>query len=184
MWVFQIGTFSNRPLGNVLAKLQQWLVKSIEVNCSHCWGFRNQAVEAKIPGEIGQNYCRWFPLWIEKGVDVGVDEWKEIKAWFFAMNWEHALWKTKEKFMRTSESGDHFQYWLQMTSKYTPWYHWTLVVCVRKIALREYLWHLLSVRDCPGYLKFLLNTQQLRIFYLQFKKWTWLVLIVCSDMIQ
>jgi hypothetical protein len=74
-------TFSNRPLGNVLAKLQRWLVKSIEVNCSHCWGFRNQAIEVKIPGELGQNYCRWFPLWIEKEVGV-VDEWTRLNADF------------------------------------------------------------------------------------------------------
>ena len=121
MWVFQIGTFSNGPLGNVLAKLQQWLVKSIEVNCSHCWGFRNQAVEAKIPGEIGQNYCRWFPPWTVKGVGVTIDEWEEIKAWFFFFfflqwirslflgRWKRNLWKDHQ-----NQLGDSSQYWLQM----------------------------------------------------------------------
>lgn len=65
MWGFQIGTFSNRPLGNVLAKLQQWLVKSIEVNCSHCWGLRNQAVEAKILGKSGWTIAHLVPRWVE-----------------------------------------------------------------------------------------------------------------------
>lgn len=121
MWVFQIGTFSNGPLGNVLAKLQQWLVKSIEVNCSHRWGFRNQAVEAKIPGEIGQNYCRWSPPWIAKGAGVTIDEWEEIKAWFFFFfflqwidnlflgKWKRNLWKDHQ-----NQLGDSSQYWLQM----------------------------------------------------------------------
>lgn len=65
MWGFQIGTFSNRPLGNVLAKLQQWLVKSTEVNCSHCWGLRNQAVEAKILGKSGWTIAHMVPRWVE-----------------------------------------------------------------------------------------------------------------------
>lgn len=65
MWSFQIGTFSIRPLGNVLAKLQQWLVKSIEVNCSHCWGLRNQAVEAKILGKSGWTIAHMVSRWVE-----------------------------------------------------------------------------------------------------------------------
>lgn len=143
MWVFQIGTFSNRPLGNVLAKLQQWLVKSIEVNCSHCWGFRNQAVEAKIPGEIGQNYCRWFPFWIEKGFGVIVDEWEKIKAWFFAMIGNMLFGTLKRNIWEGHQNllDDYFYYWLQMTFKNTSWCYWAFlsVVYIRKVAPRNIL---------------------------------------------
>lgn len=145
MWVFQIGTFSNGSLGNVLAKLQQWLVKSIEVNCSHCWGFRNQAVEAKIPGEIGQNYCRWFPLEWRRGlVSLLMNE---IRAqnffFFFFLQWigntlfgrlKRNLWKDHQNLL-----GDSFQYWLQMVSKNKHHEYIGFLVLYRKVAPRNFV---------------------------------------------
>lgn len=180
MWSFQIGTFSNRPLGNVLAKSQQWLVKSIEVNCSHCWGLRNQAVEAKILGKSGWTIAHMVSCWVEPYWWSLLMHGRRLKSglfvcfvYVFVFRNELltcSLRNQREIYERTVGIS-----WVVILDISYQWYHLSLGNSMQKVLPGARCQWTQRLRSYPEYFEYLLN------IHLWFKKtttqpeWLWLV---------